>query len=117
MAKTAQGVTAKPATGPAAPKKNHFASTLLILPLFFFLLAILGLNFINPLDTYAHPSYGFTPQPPPPPPPHPGGNDEAEDEDEDDELMEAGDAEFNGRQSSANGAIGDRPPVEEDDIP
>ena len=65
MAETNRGVTARPATGPAASKKNHFASTLLILPLLFFLLAILGLNFINPLDTYAHPSYGFTPQPPP----------------------------------------------------
>jgi hypothetical protein len=83
MAKTAQVETAKPATGAAASKKNHVASTLLIFPALFFLLAILGFNFMNPLDTYAQPRYGFTPQPPPPPPPPPGGGDSDEDGDED----------------------------------
>ena len=67
MAKTTQVVTAKPATGAAPSKKNYFVSTMLLLPVLFFLLAILSLNLINPSDSYAHPSYGFTPQPPPPP--------------------------------------------------
>jgi hypothetical protein len=84
MAKTAQVETAKPATGAAASKKNYFASLLLLLPVLFFLLAILSLNLVNPSDSYAHPSYGFTPQPPPPPEPPPGGNGSDEDRDEDD---------------------------------
>jgi len=40
----------------------------------FFMLTVLGLSFATPADTYAHPAYGFTPQPPPPPPGGGGGD-------------------------------------------
>ena len=39
-------------------------------------LVIIGANLALPADTYAHPSYGFTPQPPPPPG---GGGDDSGD--------------------------------------
>jgi len=32
-----------------------------------FVLSVLSVSFATPSDTYAHPAYGFTPQPPPPP--------------------------------------------------
>jgi hypothetical protein len=65
-------------------KRKRFTSLLIIIPAFLFLFVIIGLNLVNPLETHAHPRYGFTPEPPPPPPPPPGGNDSDEDEDEDD---------------------------------
>ncbi len=38
-------------------------------------LVVIGANLALPADTYAHPSYGFTPQPPPPPG---GGGDDGD---------------------------------------
>jgi hypothetical protein len=66
----------------AQSKRNRLTSILFIVPGLLFLLAIISLNLINPLETHAHPQYGFTPQPPPPPPP--GGDDSDRDSDEDD---------------------------------
>lgn len=66
-------------------KRNSFVSALIILLGSLFLLTIIGLNLIDPLETQAHPQYGFTPQPPPATPrPTPSGPDSGQDEDEDD---------------------------------
>jgi len=66
-------------------KRNHLASILIIFLGLLFLLTIIGLNLINPLDTHAHPQYGFTPQPPPTPRPTPTGNDPGQDGDDDED--------------------------------
>jgi hypothetical protein len=69
----------------AASKRNRPASISIMFLALLFLFVIIGLNLINPVETQAHPEYGFTPQPPPPPA-TPTGNDSDQegDDDEDD---------------------------------
>ena len=54
---------------------NRTNSLILMLIVSALVLIVIGVNLALPADTYAHPSYGFTPQPPPPP----GGNDDTGD--------------------------------------
>ena len=60
---------------------KHINVLLLILFASFLLLTIMGMNLVAPPETYAHPQYGFTPQPPPPPPD--GGGDDGDSDNDD----------------------------------
>jgi LPXTG-motif cell wall-anchored protein len=46
---------------------NRFKFMLIIFIASFFVLSVMSVSFATPTNTYAHPAFGFTPQPPPPP--------------------------------------------------
>jgi hypothetical protein len=59
-------------------KVNRTNSLILMLIVSAVVLVFMGANLALPTDSYAHPSYGFTPEAPPPP----GGNDDDADDDD-----------------------------------